>query len=101
MSDLNVAIWLGVVLVVETIAILVFIFKVLFEEDDGLHPVLKTGLLFMVFGIAIQCIRTIHYFQFGAYPVDQFFPLWVTKDIGICISVYYYAFIQPKLNKGS
>jgi hypothetical protein len=100
MSDLNVAIWLGVVLVVEAIAILVFVSKVLFDDDDDLHPILKTGLLFMVFGIAIQCIRTIHYFQFGAYPVDNYFPLWVTKDIGICIVVYFYAFIQPKLNKG-
>lgn len=101
MSELTVAIWLGVVLVVEAIAILVFVSKVLFDDDDDLHPLLKTGLLFMVFGIAIQCIRTIHYFQFGAYPVDNYFPLWVTKDIGICIVVYFYAFIQPKLNKGS
>ena len=100
MSADAVAVWLGIVLVMETIAILVFLYDVLFEEDSGIHPVLKTGLLFMVFGIAVQCVRTLHYFQYGTYPVDKYVPWWVAKDIGICINMYYYHFIHPKLYRG-
>ena len=97
MADSVAAIWLGAVLVVEAIAILVAFWYLFMGNNQSLHPVLKVAVAFMVFGIAIQCFRTVHFFEFGRYPVDKYFPLWVTKDIGICIAIYYYAFIHPKI----
>jgi hypothetical protein len=41
-------------------------------------------------------LRTLHFFEHGFYPIDRYFPLWITKDIGICILIYFYAFVYPK-----
>jgi hypothetical protein len=50
----------------------------------------------MVFGLVVQVIRSIHFLQHGSYPVDHYFPMWLTKDIGACILIYYYSFIHGK-----
>jgi hypothetical protein len=29
-----------------------------------------------------------NYIKFNAYPVDEWFPFWVTKDIGISVMLF-------------
>jgi hypothetical protein len=100
MTDYQVSIWLSVVLVVELVAIFVACNSVFANEDQHLHVLQKIGFAFLVFGLVVQVVRSINYLNYGFYPVDKFFPMWITKDIGACILIYYYAFIHPKLSNG-
>jgi hypothetical protein len=42
----------------------------------------------MTAGLMVQIMRSLHYFELGAYPVDNFLPLWVTKDIGASLIIF-------------
>lgn len=95
MTDSMLAFWLIVTGVMGIVAVLIAVFVVFLGQND-LHPLLKTAIVFGVFGLLVQVIRTIHYFEFGNYPVDIGVPLWAAKDIGFSLIVYYYAFIHPK-----
>jgi hypothetical protein len=95
MSEIQVAIWLSIVLVVELIAVFVA-FHIFTRDGDDFHILLKAGFSAMVFGLVVQVIRSLHYLDVGSYPVDRYFPMWITKDIGACILIYYYAFVHKK-----
>lgn len=96
MIDAQVSFWLIAMGILELIAVFVAIF-VVFPSGYNLHPLLKTGFAFMVFGLVVQLIRSSHYLEFGAYPVDVYFPLWITKDIGAALLIYYFAFLHSKV----
>jgi hypothetical protein len=96
MSEIQVAIWLSIVLVVELIAVFVAFYLFTSERDDDFHILLKAGLAMLVFGLLVQVVRSMHYLNVGSYPVDYYFPMWITKDIGACILIYYYAFVHKK-----
>jgi hypothetical protein len=98
MTDYQVAFWLSAVGIVEVMAVLVAVFVVFTSENDW-HPLLKLGFAFMVFGLVVQVVRSLHYLQHGHYPVDVYFPMWITKDIGAIMLIYYFAFIHPKISK--
>jgi hypothetical protein len=98
MTDSMLAFWLIVTGVMGVVAVLVAV-MVIFPRDNELHQVLKVGIAFGVFGLLVQVVRTLHYLEFGSYPVDIGVPLWATKDIGFALIVYYFAFIHPKKDK--
>ena len=98
MSDLEISFWLAAMGLVELVAIFVAIFYV-FLHDKGLHKVQKLGFAFMVFGLVVQLIRSTHYLQHGSYPIDAHFPLWIVKDFGASILIFYYAFVHKRSNK--
>lgn len=93
MTDQQVTFWLIAMGAVELVAVFVALFYV-FLGDKGLHTVQKVGFAIMVFGLVVQLVRSLHYLQHGSYPVDHVFPMWITKDIGACILIYYYSFIH-------
>ena len=95
MTDSMLAFWLIVTGVMGIVAVLVAVFVVFLGQNE-LHPLLKTAIVFGVFGLLVQVIRTMHYLEFGSYPVDIGVPLWASKDIGFSLIVFYYAFIYPK-----
>jgi hypothetical protein len=95
MTDTMLAFWLIVTGIIGVGAVLVAVFFVFLGQND-LHPLLKTAIVFGVFGLLVQVIRTSHYLEFGSYPVDIGVPLWASKDIGLSLIVLYYAFIHPK-----
>lgn len=97
MNDKQVAMWLTIALVFQVIAIGVAFIYVFANHDNGLHVLLKIGFASMVFGLVVQIVRSIHYLDNGFYPIDKFFPLWLGKDIGACILIYFYAFVYPKV----
>lgn len=99
MTDSQIAMWLSIALVFQVIAIFVAFVYVFAKSDNGLHPLLKVGFASMVFGLVVQIVRSIHYLDNGSYPIDRIFPLWITKDIGAIILVYYFSFIHPKVSK--
>lgn len=96
MNDKLLVMWLAGMLVIELIAIFVAFFYVFTNDDSGLHIVQKIGFASLVFGLVVQIIRSIHFLEHGFYPVDRYFPMWITKDIGACILIYYYSFIHGK-----
>jgi hypothetical protein len=74
-------------------------FVFVFISGQDMHILQKVGFALLVFGLVVQVVRTVHYLEFGAYPVDHYFPMWLTKDIGIMVLIYYYSFIYPKGKK--
>jgi hypothetical protein len=98
MNDAQVAMWLTIVGIVGVAAILVAVF-VIFTGENDYHVMLKLGILFIVIGLGVQVVRSIHYLDHGYYPIDRYVPLWISKDIGSIILVWYFAFVHPKLKK--
>lgn len=96
MTDQQIAFWLITAGFFEIIAVFVAIFVVFPDEKQNLHIVLKSGFSLMVMGLVVQIIRSIHYLQHGGYPTDHIFPMWLTKDIGASVMIYYFAFIHGK-----
>lgn len=96
MNDKLLVMWLAGMLVVELVAVFVAFFYVFTRNDSSLHIVQKVGFASLVFGLVVQVIRSIHFLQHGHYPIDHYFPMWITKDIGACILIYYYSFIHGK-----
>lgn len=96
MNDKLLVAWLVGMLVVELIAVFVAFFYVFTKDDNSLHILQKIGFASLVFGLVVQVIRSIHFLDVGSYPVDKYFPMWITKDIGACILIYYYSFIHGK-----
>lgn len=97
MNDALVAMWLSIALVFQVVAILVAFVYVFADHKTGLHVLLKVGFASMVFGLVVQIVRSLHYLDFGYYPIDKIFPMWLTKDIGAVILIYYFAFVHPKV----
>lgn len=95
MNDAQVAVWLTIALVFQIVTIAVA-FVYVFAKPDGFHILLKIGFASMVFGLVVQIVRSIHYLDAGYYPIDRYFPLWLTKDIGAMILVYYFAFVHKR-----
>lgn len=95
MTDQQVAFWLVAMGAVELVAVVVAIF-VVFPAGQELHQVLKLGFAVMSFGLVVQLVRSLHYLQHGVYPIDSVFPMWITKDVGASILIFYFAFIHGK-----
>lgn len=99
MTDKMVAMWLAIALIFQSAAILTAFICVFAKHDNSLHPLLKVGFASTVFGLVVQIVRSMHYLDNGYYPIDKIFPMWLTKDIGAIILIYYFAFIHPKVSK--
>jgi hypothetical protein len=97
MSNFQVAAWLSVMLVVSVVFIGIALVCVFLNAGETMHILQKIGFALLVFGLVVQCVRSLEYLQFGAYPTDHYFPLWITKDLGACVLIYYYSFIFPKV----
>ena len=99
MTDMQVAFWLIVIGALGMAAVFVAVF-ILFPSATDWHWMLKTGIALMVFGLVVRIVRTLHYLEHGHYPVDIYFPMWATKDIGASILIYYFTFVHPKIKGG-
>jgi hypothetical protein len=100
MSDAQVAMWLTISMVASFFFIgIAFVF--VFISGQDMHILQKVGFALLVFGLVVQVVRSVHYLEFGSYPIDKHFPMWLTKDLGIMALIYYYSFIHPKRNKNA
>lgn len=88
---LEIKIWLTLVLLIEVPAIaMVVLHSPLLGKLKavGLDWVMAVGLYLSTIGLIAQVGRTNHYLKFNAYPVDEWFPVWVLKDVGISIMIF-------------
>ena len=96
MNDAQVAMWLTVSMVASFFFIAIaFVF--VFISGQEMHILQKVGFALLVFGLVVQVVRSVHYLQFGSYPIDRHVPLWLAKDAGIMVLIYFYSFVNPKL----
>lgn len=91
MSEATVKAWLLVMMAVSIPAILLVFFSSLSQNAHNLDVAYKVAILLCTFGLVVQCVRSVYFFSNGSYPVDNFFPLWITKDIGIVILIFRFA----------
>lgn len=88
---LEIKIWLTLVLLIEVPAIaMVVLHSPLLAKLKavGLNWVMAVGLYLSTIGLIAQVGRTNHYLKFNAYPLDEWFPVWVLKDVGISIMIF-------------
>ena len=96
MNDAQVAMWLTISMVASFFFIAIaFVF--VFISGQEMHILQKVGFALLVFGLVVQVVRSVHYLEFGSYPIDRHVPMWLSKDIGIMVLIYFYSFVNPKL----
>ena len=96
MDAAQVAMWLTISMV-SSFFFIAIAFIYVFMSGQDMHIIQKVGFALLVFGLVVQVVRTVHYLNVGSYPVDHYVPLWLSKDIGIMVLIYFYAFIYPKV----
>lgn len=88
MSTVLVEMWLLIVMGFSAIALALA--SVLIHGNFWLtqDKIFRVGFLLLCLGLGVQTFRSIHYLQFGSYPVDYYFPTWIVKDVGFCLIVW-------------
>lgn len=82
------------ILVIELIAVFVVAFLAFSGFFTDMRMLSKIGVFVMTMGLMVQIMRSLHYFEFGAYPTDTLFPLWITKDIGASLIIFDLALLH-------
>jgi hypothetical protein len=88
---IEIKVWLILVLLIEVPAIAMVACHLQLRAAlarMGFGWLMLTGILLATFGLCVQVGRSMNYIKFNAYPVDEWFPFWVTKDIGISIMLF-------------
>jgi hypothetical protein len=76
--------------VTNTVAALIIFFGAL-SDRMRLYPKWhKAGLILAAAGLAAQAVRNVQFLATGVSPSDADLPLWVLKDLGICIIAFFY-----------
>lgn len=88
---LEIKIWLVLVLLIEVPAIAMValhpsLMKLL--RAIGFGRLMAVGIYLSTIGLIAQVGRTNHYLKFNVYPVDEWFPVWVLKDVGLSIIIF-------------
>ena len=96
---MTVTYWLITILIIELIAILTVAFLAFSGFFSDMRMFSKIGIFVMTTGLMVQIMRTLYFLDYGSYPVDTFFPLWITKDIGASIIIFDLAILHFKRNK--
>ena len=87
------------ILVIELIAVFVVAVLAFTGFFTDMRMLSKIGIFVMTMGLMVQIMRSLHYFEFGAYPVDTLFPLWITKDIGASLIIFDLALLHFRKDK--
>jgi hypothetical protein len=83
----------------ELIAVFVVAFLAFTGFFTDMRMLSKIGIFVMTMGLMVQIMRSLHYFEFGAYPTDTLFPLWITKDIGASLIIFDLALLHFRKDK--
>ena len=86
--------WLMAILVMELIAVFLVAFLAFSGFFTDMRMLSKIGIFVMTTGLMVQVMRSLHFFEFGSYPIDTLFPLWITKDIGASIIIFDLALLH-------
>jgi len=88
MSHAMVSFWLISVMIVSLVALalaMMFIYSTHWRTHD---KIFRIGFILTCLGLGVQTFRSIHFLQFGYYPIDYYFPTWIVKDVGISMMIY-------------
>lgn len=86
-----ISLWLSLLIGMSVPAICL-VFYWLFKGQSKEHRrLVEAAFILGAFGLIVQTSRSIYYFSHGHYPVDIGVPLWMTKDIAICLFVAHFA----------
>jgi hypothetical protein len=96
MKDTTIVMWLAIMLVIEVSAIASLVWLAVSGRALKLNKLMSVGVLLLTFGLAVQVVRSLHYFEFGTYPIDHVFPWWILKDLGGSMIIFYLAFFWRK-----
>lgn len=95
---IEIKVWLVVALLLEVPAVaMVFSSIALLVKRSHLGWDYLLGIMLLSFGLTVQVGRSMHYLKFGAYPVDEIFPWWLTKDFGA--SILLFCFVRDARRK--
>ena len=86
--------WLMAILVMELIAVFTVAFLAFSGFFTDMRMLSKIGIFVLTTGLMVQVMRSLHFFEYGVYPVDTLFPLWITKDIGASIIIFDLALLH-------
>lgn len=86
-----IAVWLEILIAISIPSILTVFWWMFKGQSQQKRKILEAAFIFGVFGLIVQTSRSIFYFYHGHYPVDVGVPLWMTKDISICLFVAHFA----------
>lgn len=86
-----IAIWLALLIGISVPAICMVFYWMFIGRSRKNRKLIETAFILGVFGLIVQTSRSIYYFSHGHYPVDVGVPLWMTKDIAICLFVAHFA----------
>lgn len=101
---IEIKVWLIIVLLIEVPAI------AMVAMHSPIMPLLRligfdwlmaVGMYMATAGLIVQVGRSNNYLKFDVYPVDEWFPLWILKDIGLSIMLYCILKLGHKLWKQS
>ena len=88
---IEIKLWLILVLLIEVPAIAMVAMHIHLRaalHRMGFGPFMLAGMAMLTMGLFVQVGRTHHYLKFDKYPVDEWFPFWVLKDIGGSIMLF-------------
>lgn len=88
---LEIKIWLVLVLLIEVPAIAMVVLHAPLMKllrAIGFGRLMAVGIYLSTIGLIAQVGRTNHYLKFNVYPVDEWFPVWVLKDVGLSIIIF-------------
>ena len=88
---IEIKLWLILVLLVEVPAIAMVAMHIHLRAAlyrMGFDRLMLVGMAMLTMGLFVQVGRTNHYLKFDKYPVDEWFPFWVLKDIGGSIMLF-------------
>lgn len=87
----EIKLWLIFVLLIEVPAIAMVACHIQLKAalcSMGFDRLMLMGVYLSTFGLCVQVGRSMNYLKFNVYPLDEWFPFWITKDIGISIMLY-------------
>ena len=96
MNQVSVQAWLMLVMILSVPTILGMLILAPTHYIKDIDPWFKGAMLLITFGLIVQCIRSTHFFLYGSYPIDNIFPMWVTKDVGGIIFIVRTLYLRMK-----
>lgn len=84
-----IALWLKAVIVISIPAVLFVLWWFVFGKREEKRILRELALTFAAFGLTVQTFRSVYFFEHGHYPVDIGWPMWVTKDIALCLFIAF------------
>jgi hypothetical protein len=94
---MNVHFWLSLVLAIELVAIVCVGYLAFGGFFGPMRMLSKVGVWLMTLGLMVQIARTLYFFENGSYPVDTYFPWWITKDLGASVIVFDLVLLSRKM----